>query len=107
MSKLTNYTFAETSREASETVRIQWQDWESPDSDKKDLRQAKVAYFIATFWQANKYGPTLREIQKEVEIASLTTIREDLEILANDGLVTYVPKQARTLVPTDKLLLQL
>ena len=107
MSKLTNYTFAETSREASETVRSQWQDWESPDSDKKDLRQAKMAYFIATFWQANKYGPTLREIQKEVEIASLTTIREDLEILANDGLVTYVPKQARTLVPTDKLLLQL
>lgn len=109
MSKLTNYSFAESNREASETetVRLAWKDWEDPGTNTKDVRQTKMAYFIATFWQANRYGPTLREIQKEVDIASLTTIREDLEILSNNGLVTYVPKQARTLVPTDKLLSQL
>ena len=109
MSKLTNYRFAETWVGTSETqsIRLGFKEWETPGADKKDLRQARMAYFIATFWQANRYGPTLREIQKEVKVPSLTTIREDLEILANDGLVTYVPKQARTLVPTDKLLSQL
>ncbi len=67
-------------------------------------RLSRVATFIADYWEANKFGPTLREIQSETCVSSLGTVRADIERLVEAGLVTYLPKQARTLVPTDKLL---
>jgi len=67
-------------------------------------RLSRVATFIADYWEANKFGPTLREIQSEARVSSLGTVRADIERLVEMGLVTYLPKQARTLVPTDKLL---
>tara|TARA_Y100001951_G_C11243343_1_gene241887 strand:- start:344 stop:562 length:219 start_codon:yes stop_codon:yes gene_type:complete len=66
----------------------------------------KTAQFIAGFWTQHRYGPTLREIQHEVGVPSLTTVREDLATLKEGGFVTYLPKQARTIVPTDILLAQ-
>ena len=100
-----NYTFAETSGEpipAWATI-----DDRQVDIDKKQQRLLNTAAFIGVYWQQHRYGPTLREIQKEMQTASLTTIREAIALLADDGFVTYSPKQARTLVPTDKLLEQI
>lgn len=71
-----------------------------------DARRSKMALYIGEFWQDHRYGPTLREIQSELAIKSLTTIRADLENLSGRGLVTYQPNQSRTLVPTDTLLAQ-
>ena len=71
-----------------------------------DDRRSRMALYIGEFWQSHRYGPTLREIQSELAIKSLTTIRADLENLAGRGLVTYQPNQSRTLVPTDTLLAQ-
>ena len=71
-----------------------------------DARRSRMALYIGEFWQSHRYGPTLREIQSELAIKSLTTIRADLENLAGRGLVTYQPNQSRTLVPTDTLLAQ-
>jgi len=71
-----------------------------------DDRRSKMARYIGEFWQNHRYGPTLREIQSELAIKSLTTIRADLENLSDRGLVTYQPNQSRTLVPTDILLAQ-
>lgn len=71
-----------------------------------DDRRSRMARYIGEFWQNHRYGPTLREIQSELAIKSLTTIRADLENLSGRGLVTYQPNQSRTLVPTDILLAQ-
>jgi len=71
-----------------------------------DDRRSLMALYIGKFWQHHRYGPTLREIQSELQIKSLTTIRADLENLSGRGLVTYQPNQSRTLVPTDTLLAQ-
>ena len=71
-----------------------------------DDRRSKMALYIGAFWQNHRYGPTLREIQSELAIKSLTTIRADLANLSDRGLVTYQPNQSRTLVPTDILLAQ-
>jgi len=84
-----------------------WKAWDDDALDPKDKRVIRTAMFIAVYWQRHRYGPTLREIQSEMGVASLTTIREDLAILSKQGLVTYIPKQARTLVPTDTLLAQI
>ncbi len=73
----------------------------------KTERVLNTAVFIARFWQEHRYGPTLREIQSAVGVGSLTTVREDLRSLADDGYVTYNLRQARTLVPTDRLLSEL
>jgi len=73
----------------------------------KTERILNMAVFVARFWQEHRYGPTLREIQSAVGVGSLTTIREDLRVLADDGYVTYNLRQARTLVPTDRLLSEL
>ena len=99
------YTFAGTEGE----ITPSWAtiDDRKVDIDKKQQRLLNTAAFIGVYWQQHRYGPTLREIQKEMKIASLTTIREDIALLADDGFVTYSPKQARTLVPTDKLLEQI
>ena len=70
-------------------------------------RIRRLAVFVAQFWQEHRYGPTIREIQAAVGVPSLTTVREDLRTLASDGYVTYNLRQARTLVPTDRLLSEL
>lgn len=79
--------------------------WDGPD-DFRNRRLWNTAQFIAGFWKTNRYGPTLREIQHEIGVPSLTTIREDLATLKDGGFITYLPKQARTIVPTDTLLAQ-
>ena len=75
-----------------------------PDNPARDERLSNVAMFVAHFWRENRFGPTLREIQAELDISSLGTIRSDIDHLADAGWVHYIPHQSRTLVPTDKLL---
>ena len=77
-----------------------------PLEDPRSNRLWKTAQFIAGFWTENRYGPTLREIQQSIGIPSLTTVRDDLVTLKAGGFITYLPKQARTIVPTDILLAQ-
>ena len=74
--------------------------------DPRSNRLWHTAQFIAGFWKKHRYGPTLREIQREIGVSSLTTVRDDLAVLKKRGYVTYLPKQARTIVPTDTLLAQ-
>jgi len=80
--------------------------WDTPLEDPRSNRLWKTAQFIAGFWTQNRYGPTLREIQHEIGVPSLTTVRDDLAALKDSGFITYLPKQARTIVPTDTLLAQ-
>ena len=98
MGTLTNYTFGDTTSTLESPEPPTWKLADMPEASKADNRRWKTAYFIAKFWTDNKYGPTLREIQK--------AIRLDLEALAERGFVTYIAGQARTLVPTDILLAQ-
>ena len=99
-----NYTFGDSAPITSSiTADPQWKVWDDHNG-VKEQRLIKTALFIGHFWKENRYGPTLREIQGAMAVASLTTIREDLALLADGGYVTYIPRQARTLVPTDKLL---
>ena len=81
-------------------------EWTSLDIDSpvRDKRLEDMAVFVAVFWRRKRYGPTLREIQSELHIASLGTIRSDIDHLVRAGWVDYTPYQSRTLVPTDKLL---
>ncbi len=72
----------------------------------RDERISKVGMFVAHFWVEHRFGPTMREIQQATDIQSLSTVKEAVDALQASGYVTYVPKQARTLVPTDKLLEQ-
>ena len=72
----------------------------------RDERSQKVGMFIVHFWRGHRYGPTIREIQHATGIQSLSTVKEAVDVLRDAGYVTYVPKQARTLVPSDKLLEQ-
>tara|TARA_B100001996_G_scaffold382991_2_gene376677 strand:- start:924 stop:1247 length:324 start_codon:yes stop_codon:yes gene_type:complete len=106
MGTLTNYTFGDATSTLESPEPPTWKLADMPEASKADNRRWKTAYFIAKFWMDNKYGPTLREIQKEIDVKSLTTIRLDLEALAEGGFVTYIAGQARTLVPTDILLAQ-
>lgn len=78
-----------------------------PLEDPRSNRLWKTAQFIVGFWTEHRYGPTLREIQHEIGVASLTTVRDDLAALKESGFITYLPKQARTIVPTDTLLAQI
>ena len=71
-----------------------------------DERTQKVGMFVLHFWKENRFGPTIREIQQATEIQSLSTVKEAVDRLRDAGYVTYIPKQARTLVPSDKLLEQ-
>ena len=80
--------------------------WDTHLENPRDSRLWQTAQFIAGFWTENRYGPTLREIQHEIGVPSLTTVREDLAALKDEGFITYLPKQARTIVPTDTLLAQ-
>jgi len=75
-------------------------EWERAKYEKAE----KVASFVAAFWLEHRYGPTFREIQEATQIPSLSTVKEMVDILSRMDLLTYVPKQARTIVPTDKLL---
>ena len=80
--------------------------WDNELEDPRSHRLWRTAQFIAGFWTENRYGPTLREIQQSIGIPSLTTVRDDLVVLKASGFITYLPKQARTIVPTDTLLAQ-
>jgi hypothetical protein len=109
MSRFT-YTFgsteeATTAPPSEAQVAKPPQMWD-PLEDPRSNRLWKTAQFIAGFWTENRYGPTLREIQQSIGIPSLTTVRDDLVALKASGFITYLPKQARTIVPTDTLLAQ-
>jgi len=101
------YSFGGSSAEI-ETSDPTWKVVETPKSDNYaddfDERTRNVAGFVAEFWVSHRYGPTFREIQSATGLGSLATVKEIIDELADLDLVTYVPKQARTLVPTDKLL---
>jgi len=100
------YTFAVETPLVEAPEPAAWKLADDPGLKPGELRRYKTAYFVANFWRENRYGPTLREIQNELSIKSLTTIRSDLDFLSEQGMVTYNPTQARTLVPTDRLLAQ-
>ena len=102
------YSFGGSSTEIK-TSDPAWKVVETPKSENYsnhdfDERTRKVAGFVAEFWVSHRYGPTFREIQAATGLGSLATVKEIIDELAHLDLVTYVPKQARTLVPTDKLL---
>lgn len=103
-----NYTFGGATNQLKDNT---WKFIDSPTQEGSDEwerikyeKAEKVASFIAAFWLDHRYGPTFREIQEATQIPSLSTVKEMVDILSEMNLVTYVPKQARTIVPTDKLL---
>jgi repressor LexA len=58
--------------------------------------------FIVAWHAEHGYSPTVRELNELMGLASISTIHGHLEILRDEGCVTWVPGQNRTLVVTER-----
>lgn len=67
-------------------------------------RQRQILDEIVTFHREKGYCPTFREIQAKFGFASVNAVVAHLRPLRSRGLVTWVPKVARTLRPTGAVL---
>lgn len=62
--------------------------------------QSQTLEFIAAFIDARGYPPTCRDLQLEFEKAAPNTMRERLLALEKRGLITRVPRLARSIALT-------
>lgn len=65
--------------------------------DKLTKRQNDVLLSIVDYIKTNGYPPSFREIGKQVNLASSSTVQNHLEQLKIKGFVTWEPGQPRTL----------
>lgn len=63
-------------------------------------RQRQILDEIGRFYRERGYCPTFREIQAKFGFQSVNAVVAHLQPLQRRGLVTWVPKVARTLRPT-------
>lgn len=50
----------------------------------------------------NGYSPTIRELCREVGVASPSSMKYRLDRLRDEGLITYDPRKSRTIRLTEK-----
>lgn len=60
-------------------------------------KQRQVYDYIVRFKEVNGYSPTIREIAKGVNTKSLYYVKEILETLKDDGIITYLENKPRTI----------
>lgn len=72
-------------------------------------RQREVLRVIATHRKVHGHAPTITELGKQLEISSRNGVVDHLKALSRRGLLTWLPKRARTLslTPAAKQLLGL
>lgn len=56
----------------------------------------RVFDFVAAFGRERGYAPSYREIAKGCDIASPATVRHHLRTLRDEGRITYMDRQPRT-----------
>ncbi len=65
-------------------------------------KRAKILELILDFQEVNGYPPSLRELQAELGLASVSTIAHYLEYLRHVGFVTWREGLPRTLRVTPE-----
>lgn len=72
-------------------------------------RQREVLRVIATHRKVHGHAPTITELGQQLEISSRNGVVDHLKALSRRGLLTWLPKRARTLslTPAAKQLLGL
>lgn len=65
-------------------------------------KQRTVLATVAELTQRQGFPPTVRELQLELGLASPSTIFHHLELLREQGLVTWEPGKNRTLKLTQR-----
>lgn len=66
-------------------------------------RQKEVLQAIVNFTKEHKYPPTVRELCKEVNLSSSSTVHGMLQRLKIHGLVTWEPDLPRTLTVVSEV----
>lgn len=61
----------------------------------------EIQEFMRTFFAANGYSPTYREIGEAVGVKSTQTIHRLVHVMMDDGVVTLVRGRSRTLRLVD------
>mgnify|MGYP003131889841 CR=1 FL=1 len=67
-------------------------------------RQRTVLDFIKKYWSKHKYAPSYEEIRVGLGMTSKSGVKLCVDRLVRGGWVTQVPHQARSVVPTDKVI---
>lgn len=62
------------------------------------VREKDVYNYIVQYKTINHYSPTIREIADGIHTASLTSVKDILERLKEQGVLTYVENKPRTIV---------
>ena len=62
------------------------------------VKEKEVLQYIVLFKTVNHYPPTIREIADGIHTASLPSVKEILERLREQGIITYHDKKPRTIV---------
>lgn len=60
-------------------------------------KQQELIKFIEEFVSQNGYSPTIKEIQRGLNLRSPSSVQVKLSSLKKQGFVTWNPKSARTL----------
>lgn len=63
-------------------------------------KRQDILIFIATYRSNHKYSPSLRDIS-DYFATSTSVISSDLQALRDQGLLTWTPTVARTILLTD------
>jgi repressor LexA len=66
-------------------------------TDQGTKNRIKIYSFIYDFIGEKGYSPTIREIGKATGLMSSATIHYHLSVLQSKGMITYQPKQPRTI----------
>lgn len=67
----------------------------------KTSLKVETLYVIQEFISKHGYSPTVRELADVLGLASVSSMHFRLKELAAEGLITWVPSQARTIRVTD------
>ena len=60
-------------------------------------RQESVLLYLIDYIQKNQYPPTVREIQSQIGIKSLSTVKNDLDKLEEEGYITRLNQKSRSI----------
>ena len=73
-------------------------DWPDPDPDHvRTWRQQRILHFISDFTKSHGYAPTVREIGEAAELASTSSVSNQLTVLQRKGYLRRAPGRPRTI----------
>jgi repressor LexA len=73
-------------------------DWPDPDPDHAlTWRQQRILHVIRDFAQRHRYAPTVREIGEAAELASTSSVANQLSVLQRKGYLRRTPGRPRTI----------